>query len=107
MIGVLVMVITGIVTREFGIYLRGTDDYAGYCMAAAGFLALAYTFKHGEHIRVTLIIERLSGTPRKLLEWLHGMISRPFDTPTMWATQGERPLRPFVVSSPLRGRIEP
>ncbi len=70
MIGVLVMVITGIVTRELGIYLRGTDDYAGYCMAAAGFLALAYTFKHGEHIRVTLIIERLSGKPRQLLEWL-------------------------------------
>ncbi len=70
MVGVLVMVIAGIVTRELGIYVRGTDDYAGYCMAAAGFLALAYTFKHGEHIRVTLIIERLSGTPRRVLEWL-------------------------------------
>lgn len=70
MIGVLVMVITGIVTREMGIYLRGTDDYAGYCMAAAGFLALAYTFKHGEHIRVTLIIERLSGKPRRFLKGL-------------------------------------
>ncbi|MDQ5881493.1 MAG: hypothetical protein QG616_1324 [Pseudomonadota bacterium] len=70
MIGVLIMVIAGIVTRELGIYVRGTDDYAGYCMAAAGFLALAYTFKHGEHIRVTLIIERLSGKPRQLLEWL-------------------------------------
>lgn len=68
MIGVLVMVITGIVTREMGIYIRGTDDYAGYCMAAAGFLALAYTFKHGEHIRVTLIIERLTGKPRQILE---------------------------------------
>ena len=70
MIGVLIMVITGIVTREMGIYLRGTDDYAGYCMAGAGFLALAYTFKHGEHIRVTLIIERLSGKPRRILEGL-------------------------------------
>ncbi len=70
MVGVLVMVIAGIVTREFGIYVRGTDDYAGYCMAAAGFLALAYTFKHGEHIRVTLIIERLSGRARIVMEWL-------------------------------------
>ena len=70
MIGVLVMVIAGIVTREVGIYVRGTDDYAGYCMAAAGFLALAYTFKHGEHIRVTLIIERLTGKPRAIMEWL-------------------------------------
>lgn len=70
MVGVLVMVIAGIATRELGIYLRGTDDYAGYCMAAAGFLALAYTFKHGEHIRVTLIVERLRGRPRRILEWL-------------------------------------
>lgn len=70
LVGVLVMVITGIVSRELGIYVRGTDDYAGYCMAAAGFLALAYTFKHGEHIRVTLLIERLSGGPKKVLEWL-------------------------------------
>ncbi|HRF72261.1 MAG TPA: TRAP transporter small permease [Accumulibacter sp.] len=69
MVGVLLMVITGVVTRELGIYVRGTDDYAGYCMAAAGFLALAYTFKHGQHIRVTLLAERLSGTPKKVLEW--------------------------------------
>lgn len=68
MIGILIMVITGIVTREMGIYIRGTDDYAGYCMAAAGFLALAYTFKHGEHIRVTLIIDRLKGLPKTMLE---------------------------------------
>ena len=36
---------------------RGTDAYAGYCMAAAGFLALAHTLKRGEHIRVTLLLE--------------------------------------------------
>ena len=39
--------------------MPGTDAYAGYCMAAAGFLALAHTLKRGEHIRVTLILERL------------------------------------------------
>ena len=35
----------------------GTDAYAGYCMAGAGFLALAHTLKRGEHIRVTLLLE--------------------------------------------------
>lgn len=69
MIGVFLMVIAGIASRELGIYLRGTDDYAGYCMAACGFLALACTFKHGEHIRVTLFIERFSGKARRVLEW--------------------------------------
>lgn len=70
LVAVLVLVMTGIVSRALGIYIRGTDDYAGYCMAAAGFLALAYTFKHGEHIRVTLFIDRLRGGLRKFLEWL-------------------------------------
>lgn len=70
MVGTLVLVTTGIVTRPLGIYLRGTDDYAGYAMAACGFLALAYTFKHGEHIRVTLLIDRISGAFARILQWL-------------------------------------
>lgn len=70
MILTLVMVAAGIFTRPFGIYLPGTDDYAGYAMAACGFLALAYTFKHGEHIRVSLVIERLGPRLRRATEWL-------------------------------------
>ena len=49
-------------------HVPGTDAYAGYCMAAAGFLALAHTLKRGEHIRVTLIVEHLSAARRRALE---------------------------------------
>lgn len=69
MILTLVMVAAGIFTRPFGIYLPGTEDYAGYAMAACGFLALAYTFKHGEHIRVSLLIDRLGPRLRAATEW--------------------------------------
>ncbi len=51
------MVLTGIAGRFLGFHVPGTDSYAGYCMAASGFLALAHTLKRGEHIRVTLILE--------------------------------------------------
>jgi TRAP-type C4-dicarboxylate transport system permease small subunit len=68
MIGILAMVLLGIVGRLFNWFVPGTDAYAGYCMAGAGFLALAHTLKHGEHIRVTLILERLAGRPRHALE---------------------------------------
>ena len=68
MIGVLVMVLTSILGRQFHFHLPGTDAYAGYAMAAAGFLALAHTLKKGEHIRVTLLIGRLSGGTRRVLE---------------------------------------
>ncbi len=68
MIGVLVMVLVSIVSRLAGVYVPGTDSYAGYAMAGAGFLALSPTLKHGEHIRVTLIIGRLTGSARRGLE---------------------------------------
>jgi TRAP-type C4-dicarboxylate transport system permease small subunit len=68
MIGVLVMVLLSIVSRQFGFHVAGTDAYAGYSMAAAGFLALAHTLKHNEHIRVTLVLGRLRGRARHALE---------------------------------------
>lgn len=68
MIGVLVMVLLSIVSRLAGFYVPGTDAYAGYAMAGAGFLALAHTLKSNEHIRVTLIIGKLRGGARRGLE---------------------------------------
>ena len=68
MIGVLVMVLLSMLGRMFQFYIPGTDAYAGYAMAGAGFLALAHTLKSGEHIRVTLIIDKLTGGARRGLE---------------------------------------
>ncbi len=68
MIGVLAMVLLSIVSRWLGFHVPGTDAYAGYAMAGAGFLALAHTLKKNEHIRVTLILGRWQGKPRQSLE---------------------------------------
>jgi TRAP-type C4-dicarboxylate transport system permease small subunit len=68
MVLMLVMVLLSILGRQFGFYVRGTDAYAGYFLAATGFLALAHTLKRGEHIRVTLLIAKLKGYPQKALE---------------------------------------
>mgnify|MGYP001546725600 FL=1 len=68
MVGTLLCVVQSIVGHVFDWYVPGTDAYAGYCMAASGFLALAHTLKRGEHIRVTLIQEHLSGAPARALE---------------------------------------
>ena len=66
MVGTLAMVIVGVAARLLGFNVPGTDSYAGYCMAAAGFLALAHTLKRGEHIRVTLM-ERVRQAVRRNL----------------------------------------
>lgn len=68
MVLLLVMVLLSVVGRELGFYVRGTDSYAGYFMAAAGFLALAHTLKKGEHIRVTLLINAVKGRYKKAIE---------------------------------------
>ncbi len=68
MIGTLVSVLAGVLDRQFAWSLRGTDMYAGYFMAASGFLALAHTLKKGEHIRVTLLLNALKGKARRALE---------------------------------------
>jgi TRAP-type C4-dicarboxylate transport system permease small subunit len=68
MIGVLAMVLIGILGRQFDFYVPGTDAYAGYLMAGSGFLALAHTFRRNEHIRVTLLLQALTGGARRGLE---------------------------------------
>jgi TRAP-type C4-dicarboxylate transport system permease small subunit len=72
MVGILLMVLASVVGRLAGFNLRGSDAYAGYCMAAASFLALAHTLKRGEHIRVTHILERFGGLLKRPLDlWCH------------------------------------
>jgi len=72
MIGTLLMILLSVTGRLFDFHVRGTDAYAGYCMAAAAFLALAHTLKRGEHIRVTLILDHAGSRGRQALElWSH------------------------------------
>ena len=68
MVALLVMVLLSISSRLLHFHVPGTDAYAGYLMAGAGFLALAHTLKRGEHIRVTLLISALQGKARRGLE---------------------------------------
>ncbi|MFZ9335404.1 MAG: TRAP transporter small permease [Burkholderiaceae bacterium] len=73
MVGLLIMVLLSIVSREVGFHVKGTDAYAGYLMAGSGFLALAHTLKKGEHIRVTLLLNALKGSARRGMEiWALG-----------------------------------
>lgn len=68
LVGLLLMVVASIVARQLHVHLPGTDAYAGYLMAGAGFLALAHTLKRNEHIRVTLLINAARGGARRALE---------------------------------------
>ena len=65
---VAVFILIGIASRIFGFYIRGLAEYSGYCMAAASFFALAYTFVEGGHIRITLFLEKAKNLKKYILE---------------------------------------
>ncbi len=69
MVAILVVTLLQIAGGLTDFYVRGTDAYAGYAMAASSFFALASTLRRGEHIRVTLILQRFEGRVRRLLEF--------------------------------------
>jgi TRAP-type C4-dicarboxylate transport system permease small subunit len=54
--------------REVGLLLRGADDIVAWLCAASAFLALGYTFREGELIRVSLILEKLPRPARRPAE---------------------------------------
>ena len=61
------MILAQIVGRWFGIIIPSTEDFSGYLLAAASFLALASTFRHGNHIRVTVVVHQLPARARHAL----------------------------------------
>ncbi len=54
--------------REAGLLLRGGDDIVSWLTAASAFLALGYTFRQGELIRVSLLLEKLPLRARRPAE---------------------------------------
>jgi len=51
-----------------GLLIPSYSEFAGFFLAAASFLALAYTLRAGDHIRVSLLIHHLPPRARRLIE---------------------------------------
>ena len=66
--GIFVLMIAQTVMREINLPTGGTDDLVAWFCAAAFFLALAHTFRHGDFVRVTLLIDRLGPEARRIFE---------------------------------------
>ena len=71
--------------REVGVFVRGADDISAWLTAAAAFLALGHTFRHGELVRVGLWIERLKSEARRKAELAALSITALFAGYMLWA----------------------
>ncbi|MYL23083.1 TRAP transporter small permease subunit [Halomonas alkaliantarctica] len=61
-------VATAIGGNRIGLSIPGLSEISGFLLVGASFLGLAYTFIHGGHIRVTLVIGRLPPAMRAWVE---------------------------------------
>lgn len=56
------------VLREFGVRTGAVNDIVSWFCAAASFFAMAHAFKHGDFVRVTLLLEKLPAPARRSFE---------------------------------------
>ncbi|MCD8505399.1 MAG: TRAP transporter small permease [Burkholderiaceae bacterium] len=67
LVTIAVLVVAQIVARLMNTQIPSADEFAGYSLAASSFLGLAYSFRSGSHIRVTLLTARLSSKTQRVM----------------------------------------
>ncbi len=112
---IMVVVLAQIVGRMIGYIVPSAEDISGYCLAASIFFGLAYTFRDGGHIRVTLLIQNLPPKARFVQEFIVlsiGLLAASFICWYSWymvwesymfeeLTQGYIPMPLWAVQLPL------
>ncbi|WP_432471533.1 TRAP transporter small permease [Amphritea sp. HPY] len=65
------LILAQILARTFNVIIPSSEDFAGWLLSATIFFGLAYTFNTGGHIRVTILLTRLSGQFRRWVEFIN------------------------------------
>jgi len=63
-----VLMIAQTILREFQVRTGAVNDVVAWFCAAASFFAMAHAFKHGDFVRVTLLLEKVPDRVRRALE---------------------------------------
>lgn len=63
-----VLMIAQSVLREFRVNTGAVNDVLSWFCAAAAFFAMAHAFKHGDFVRVTLLLDSVSAKARRAME---------------------------------------
>jgi TRAP-type C4-dicarboxylate transport system permease small subunit len=71
--------------RGAGILFRGADDIVGWLCAASAFFALGHTFRHGELVRVGILLEKLPPKARRFAELAAMGAALLFSAYLLWA----------------------
>lgn len=67
-LAIFLLMILASVGRMAGWRVGGVNDIVAWFCAAASFFAMAHAFKHGDFVRVTLLLEKMSPPVRRTFE---------------------------------------
>ena len=67
-LAIFLLMIFASVGRIAGWRVGGVNDIVAWSCAAASFFAMAHAFKHGDFVRVTLLLEKVGPRARRVLE---------------------------------------
>src|ERR1700752_3036883 len=65
---IMLLMIAQSILREMHVRTGAVNDVVAWLCAAAAFFAMAHAFKHGDFVRVTLLLEKLSGPAQRRFE---------------------------------------
>ena len=65
------LILAQIAVRFSGKVIPSSEDFAGWLLSAMVFFGLAYTFNTSGHIRVTMMLSRLTGAKRTFFEFIN------------------------------------
>jgi TRAP-type C4-dicarboxylate transport system permease small subunit len=83
-LAIFVLMIAQTVLREVGLKSGGMDDLVAWSCAASAFLAFAHTFRYGDFVRVTILIEKLGPGARRWQEAASLAIAAAFTGYLAW-----------------------
>lgn len=84
----MLLITMDVIGREFGKAIFVSNELSAYMLMGTVFLGLAYTQRKGRHIRIIVLIERLSPRKRQLLEIGTLILGLAFIGWLTWSTLG-------------------
>ena len=65
---IFVLMITNGIGRQLNLALSGVNDIVSWLCAAAAFFAMAHAFRHGDFVRVTLLMDHVPPRLRRIMD---------------------------------------
>lgn len=83
-LGIFLLMIYASAGRMIGWRVGGVNDIVSWFCAAASFFAMAHAFKHGDFVRVTLLLDKMSPPMRRAFEIVSLLIAAAAVTYLAW-----------------------